>query len=276
MEKTYYDILGIKSKANIAEIKNAYRQLVQCYHPDKYNGRREDAEKLMTIINCAYRTLVNPNERMKYDEHLKIIRKSQDDFVKMKQLSHEFNNTHISLADEIIKKAENDFKHENERINHKRGLDKYDNNPLGNKLDVLTKDLEVSRNQDDIETLPTKISEKITSDEFNKIFEETLQKTDSLIKYPTDITAFNDVNAANNLDFDDDNCGIPNNAITDVSGFPINNTLHPDVKIAYDNKPLTQEEFQEKLQQQLKEYENVTKEITTLVSRPQQNNIFTS
>ena len=44
-KKDYYEILGIKRKADEKEIKKAYRKLAKQYHPDTYKGDKKDAEE---------------------------------------------------------------------------------------------------------------------------------------------------------------------------------------------------------------------------------------
>ena len=69
----YYARLGVPADASLAEIKNAYRNLVKRYHPDVYPfddlaGRRK-AELAMRQINEAYAILSNSEERRRYDKY---------------------------------------------------------------------------------------------------------------------------------------------------------------------------------------------------------------
>ena len=65
--KDYYKILGLEtSKANIDEIKSAYREQAKKYHPDVNVGDK-NAEERFKDINEAYNTLLNPSTRRKYD-----------------------------------------------------------------------------------------------------------------------------------------------------------------------------------------------------------------
>lgn len=67
MSKTdLYSILGIAKDANQEQIKRAYRELAQKYHPDKNNGDKECEEKFKEI-NEAYSILSDPNKRSQYD-----------------------------------------------------------------------------------------------------------------------------------------------------------------------------------------------------------------
>jgi len=65
-KKSYYEILGVDTKANEGEIRHAYHELALKNHPDLYPGNREKEEN-MKIINEAYLTLKNPAKRAKYD-----------------------------------------------------------------------------------------------------------------------------------------------------------------------------------------------------------------
>jgi curved DNA-binding protein CbpA len=64
--QTYYQILGVSSTANPAEIKAAYKRLVFRYHPDR-NGGDNRFHELMIKINEAYTVLINPARRLAYD-----------------------------------------------------------------------------------------------------------------------------------------------------------------------------------------------------------------
>lgn len=65
--KDYYKILGLENnKANIDEIKIAYREQAKKYHPDINIGDRSTEERFKDI-NEAYRILSNEKNRRKYD-----------------------------------------------------------------------------------------------------------------------------------------------------------------------------------------------------------------
>lgn len=76
-EKNYYDILGVAREASREEIRRAYRDIAQVYHPDsnffseiiedKLNAIQVETFKLIT---AAYHTLMNEEARKRYDDTL--------------------------------------------------------------------------------------------------------------------------------------------------------------------------------------------------------------
>jgi len=66
MNKDYYKILGVDTKASAEEIKKAYRKLALEYHPDKGGG--EESEKKFKEINEAYQILSDPQKRSQFDQ----------------------------------------------------------------------------------------------------------------------------------------------------------------------------------------------------------------
>lgn len=72
--ETYYDILGVGRNATQDEIKKAYLQKSQRYHPDKYMTEptyiRKHAEEISKKLNAAFEVLGNPQKRQEYDRGL--------------------------------------------------------------------------------------------------------------------------------------------------------------------------------------------------------------
>jgi len=64
MSKDYYKMLGVNRNASKEEIRRAYRELAQKYHPDKKGGD----EKRFKEINEAYQVLSDDNKRAQYDQ----------------------------------------------------------------------------------------------------------------------------------------------------------------------------------------------------------------
>ncbi|MBF0485553.1 MAG: molecular chaperone DnaJ [Candidatus Omnitrophica bacterium] len=70
MKKDYYEILGIKKDADVAEVKKAYRQLAMRYHPDRVEEKeKKQAEEKFKEISEAYGVLSDPKKRQTYDQY---------------------------------------------------------------------------------------------------------------------------------------------------------------------------------------------------------------
>ena len=71
----YYEILGLKSDATIAEIKSAFRKLAKQFHPDKYfhPSQKIWATRRFQNLVGAYETLSDPQKRKEYDETFLVI-----------------------------------------------------------------------------------------------------------------------------------------------------------------------------------------------------------
>ena len=65
----YYRILGVKTNASQTEIKSAYRKLARKSHPDV--NPNSEAARQFALLSKAYHTLIDPQERIHYDEQLK-------------------------------------------------------------------------------------------------------------------------------------------------------------------------------------------------------------
>ena len=66
MASSLYEALGVPKNASAADLKKAYRKLVQQYHPDKNPGDAE-AEKRFKEIQHAYDVLSDPEKRKQYN-----------------------------------------------------------------------------------------------------------------------------------------------------------------------------------------------------------------
>ena len=67
--QNYYEILGVSPTATTKEIRWAYRRLAFVCHPDR-NAQDPSAAEILKLANEAYHTLVDPESRLEYDEHL--------------------------------------------------------------------------------------------------------------------------------------------------------------------------------------------------------------
>jgi uncharacterized membrane protein YkvA (DUF1232 family) len=70
----YYEFLGVDPKADADQIRQAYRDKLKEWHPDKNIDRLEEAEETTKILNQAYYTLKSPDRRRQYDRVLRYTR----------------------------------------------------------------------------------------------------------------------------------------------------------------------------------------------------------
>ncbi|KAJ7544034.1 hypothetical protein O6H91_09G062500 [Diphasiastrum complanatum] len=71
--RTLYDVLGVSNKAEVKEIKAAYRQQVRHLHPDVAPlEKREEFTTAFLQMHAAYMTLAEPRSRAKYDLQLSL------------------------------------------------------------------------------------------------------------------------------------------------------------------------------------------------------------
>lgn len=78
--RDYYAILGVTPQAEDVVIKAAFRALAQRYHPDKYSGSADDAQRKMAEINEAYGVLSDPVKRKAYDAEYQSAGMGESDF----------------------------------------------------------------------------------------------------------------------------------------------------------------------------------------------------
>lgn len=69
---TYYQVLELSPLANTADIKKAWLEQLQVWHPDRFThapALHRKAEARTQLINQAYQTLSDPVLRQRYDAH---------------------------------------------------------------------------------------------------------------------------------------------------------------------------------------------------------------
>eukprot|EP00587_Corethron_hystrix_P002611 CAMPEP_0113312070 /NCGR_PEP_ID=MMETSP0010_2-20120614/9042_1 /TAXON_ID=216773 ORGANISM="Corethron hystrix, Strain 308" /NCGR_SAMPLE_ID=MMETSP0010_2 /ASSEMBLY_ACC=CAM_ASM_000155 /LENGTH=597 /DNA_ID=CAMNT_0000167811 /DNA_START=90 /DNA_END=1880 /DNA_ORIENTATION=- /assembly_acc=CAM_ASM_000155 len=67
-DRSYYDLLGVRTGATASQIKKGYYKEARIHHPDKNPDDADAAEKFRDI-STAYRTLSDPNLRASYDRN---------------------------------------------------------------------------------------------------------------------------------------------------------------------------------------------------------------
>ncbi len=75
-EQNYYEVLGVAPNASVDGVTGAYDELSLQFHPDRLRhldseDAREMALTIYVRIGDAYRTLRDPNERLRYEQALK-------------------------------------------------------------------------------------------------------------------------------------------------------------------------------------------------------------
>ena len=69
--ETHYTILEVQDSATLEEVKEAYRLLLQVWHPDRFHHSPTllaKAEQKSGKINVAFETLSDPVLRQQYDD----------------------------------------------------------------------------------------------------------------------------------------------------------------------------------------------------------------
>jgi hypothetical protein len=70
LEGTYYDLLKVSMDASLKEIKEAWKELILKWHPDRHQKNPKLAERMAIALNIAKEVLSDRTKRKKYDEEL--------------------------------------------------------------------------------------------------------------------------------------------------------------------------------------------------------------
>jgi hypothetical protein len=271
-----YDILKLKPSCNRSDIKKAYRELVKIAHPDK-GGNPE----LFELITHAYNTLSNSKLKTEYDNETKLLELETDHFKMKKDMEDYFTLQESNITFESKETAKDIFKKEKKDIDDKMKLTN-NNLPIPEKeIKTKLKDLEVTREQEDIENIHDQIFEngKFDLNKFNTAFDIKHGSSTELIIHEGNPNAW-DSYSANPVSF----CNIDNydaifNENTDVNSAcfaPIDQLFIPNntsININKDNiedAPYTQshnntdEQYNKTLEQKLKEREFETSQLKSL------------
>ena len=231
----WYDVLLIEPECSVNDIKNAYRELVKIYHPDKPEG---DAE-MFKLITHAYSVLINPQSRASYDKLYNISKSSEYDHIDLKKKSEQYfkslENTSVKKSKKEVEIdfdtifAEMDLKYGLKRDTNKKLVHK-DTGNLRKKMD----DLESIRGQDDIENIPDKLFddiEHVDPQKFNSIFDTMYKKHTDLIKHEGNPLAWNTLNEYGTYS------SIDNYEVLFAEDDDLGNSLFGSVKISEGNVP---------------------------------------
>ncbi|MDD8030856.1 MAG: DnaJ domain-containing protein [Acidobacteriota bacterium] len=95
--RNYYELLGISRAATVEEIKTAYFNLARKYHPDRFNTNLSDyslVNEVFNALNSAYRTLIDPGKRSRYDQQLSATtQESPDDLSRRAEVKYRQGRT---------------------------------------------------------------------------------------------------------------------------------------------------------------------------------------
>ncbi|MCE5212958.1 MAG: helix-turn-helix domain-containing protein [Deltaproteobacteria bacterium] len=73
-QMNYYEMLDIRPDASALEIRSAYNAALQMYQPDSLVSysffSREERNKILSLLEKAYLTLINEAQKAKYDNEL--------------------------------------------------------------------------------------------------------------------------------------------------------------------------------------------------------------
>lgn len=76
---TYYELLQTAPTASLQQLRQAFRQLSKCYHPDTTTLPAPVAERAFQQLQRAYAVLSDPQARQLYDERLRLTRTPSPD-----------------------------------------------------------------------------------------------------------------------------------------------------------------------------------------------------
>ncbi|MCX7100992.1 MAG: J domain-containing protein [Methylobacter sp.] len=69
--RTHYDNLKVTRDAPVSVIKAAYKALCQNFHPDKFQGNNEEAERVIRLVNASYAVLMDPAKRASHNDWIR-------------------------------------------------------------------------------------------------------------------------------------------------------------------------------------------------------------
>lgn len=110
---SYYDLLDVKTNANLKEIREAYLIKVKRYHPDK--NKLFEAEEHFKKIQNAYETLRDEKKRAIYDEFISFNSENE----KINSKKNENEKTYEEFSQNYSYKSEKwNYSKTNEEFDH--------------------------------------------------------------------------------------------------------------------------------------------------------------
>ncbi|MFI3179397.1 MAG: DnaJ domain-containing protein [Methylococcaceae bacterium] len=91
-EKDFYRVLGVIDSAEMVVIRAAYKALMMVYHPDRYEGDKEEAIRKTKEINEAYAVLIDPKRREKYATEQPVTKNQFEPNLEEVELKNTVNN----------------------------------------------------------------------------------------------------------------------------------------------------------------------------------------
>ncbi len=180
-----YDILNLSQDCTQDDIKKAHKKLAKKYHPDKKGGDTE----MYQLITDAYNILSTTKSRADYDEIYALSKQAESDHYQLKTQALDYlkaQKTETNVA-KSKKELEKDFKKSFEEMDRKHQY-KRDNDGKtisGKEVDKMLKDLELVRQQEDIENIHEKLfdHDRINIKKFNAAFDAMYKKHNELIPH---------------------------------------------------------------------------------------------
>jgi TPR repeat protein len=87
--RTHYDNLKVTRDAPISVIRAAYKALCQTFHPDKFQGSNEEAERIIKLVNASYAVLIDPDKRAAHNAWIR----EQESEAKQQSKNTQFDET---------------------------------------------------------------------------------------------------------------------------------------------------------------------------------------
>jgi curved DNA-binding protein CbpA len=130
-EKNYYDIIGVSIFASQDDIRDAYLNKIKRYHPDTYEGSRENAERITAELNIAYATLKDGQKKLEYDIKNGFFNQREE----RRKFEEYVNNKAKKKEEAQIKKQQNKVKKEQFKKTQKEAKQKNKQNVEKTKIE---------------------------------------------------------------------------------------------------------------------------------------------